>query len=159
MKCSKLDSGIYGPPSTLPTSYAVPDGPTYCGGFADLPIELLNSYGFYEATEPTVPEGYYLSAYGSGELTGTVVSYPNAQIEKIPAPSQVTMRQARLQLLALGVYNQVNQAIASMGQAAEIEWEYAAVVDRSNALVAGMAQLLGWTTEDTDNYFTEAAKL
>lgn len=71
----------------------------------------------------------------------------------------ITMRQARLQLLALGVLDTVSNAISSMGQAAQIEWEYAAEVERSNPLVAGIQQLLEWTDEQLDTYFREAAKL
>lgn len=71
----------------------------------------------------------------------------------------VSMRQARLQLLALGLYDQVNAAIATMPQAAQIEWEYAADVQRDNPLVSAMAQLLGWSETDLDSYMTEAAKL
>lgn len=74
-------------------------------------------------------------------------------------PHVVSMRQARLQLLALGVYDTINSAISSMGQAAEIEWEYAATVERMNPLVQGMAALLQWTADDLDDYFTAASQL
>lgn len=72
---------------------------------------------------------------------------------------KVTMRQARLQLLATDSLDTVNAAISTMPAAAQIEWEYAADVDRTNPLVPAMVSLLGWTEEETDNYFTEAAKL
>ena len=71
----------------------------------------------------------------------------------------VTMRQARLQLLALGSLATVNGAIVTMPEAAQIEWEYATEVGRTNPLVPAMAGLLGWSESDTDMYFTEAAKL
>jgi hypothetical protein len=71
----------------------------------------------------------------------------------------VSMRQARLQLLAIDSYATVNGAIATMPEAAQIEWEYATEVQRSNPLVPAMAGLLGWSEDDTDLYFTEAGKL
>lgn len=80
--------------------------------------------------------------------------------EDVPyIPRAVSMRQARLQLLALNSYSTVNNAIATMPEAAQIEWEYATDVPRENPLVPAMAQLLGWSEADTDLYFTEAAKL
>lgn len=71
----------------------------------------------------------------------------------------VSMRQARLQLLAAGVLDDINSTIATMPQAAQIEWEYATEVQRGNPLVAGIQQLLQWTDEQLDTYFIEAAKL
>lgn len=76
-----------------------------------------------------------------------------------PPPQSVSMRQARLQLLALGSLATVNGAIATMPEAAQIEWEYATEVERTNPLVPALVQLLGWSESDTDLYFTEAAKL
>ena len=71
----------------------------------------------------------------------------------------VTMRQARLQLLAIGKLAEVDAAVAGMGTAAQIEWEYATEVQRSNQLVMGIQALLQWTDEQLDTYFREAAKL
>lgn len=71
----------------------------------------------------------------------------------------ITMRQARLQLLAIGKLAEVDAAVAGMGTEAQIEWEYATEVQRSNPLVAGIQQLLEWTDEQLDTYFREAAKL
>lgn len=76
-----------------------------------------------------------------------------------PRVESVTMRQARLQLLALDSYATVCAAIASMPEAAQIEWEYAIDVQRTNPLVPAMVGLLGWSEADTDVYFIEAAKL
>jgi hypothetical protein len=82
--------------------------------------------------------------------------------EPVPAPiyvpTTVTMRQARLQLAHIELYNMVNQAVATMGDLAMIEWEYAAVIERSNPFVQGMIQLLGWTEEQADTFFIEAEK-
>ena len=159
MKYSKLDNGIYGPPIDLPTSYIVPDGPTYCGGFAQLPIATLNSYGFYEATEPTVPAGQYIVSYGNGAITDNVVAYPDVAFAKIPAPTVVTLRQARLQMIALGIYAQFLTALSGMSQEAQVEAEYAATVERSNPLTQALITLFGWSESEADDYFTAASKL
>lgn len=92
-----------------------------------------------------------------------IKEFPVDQIDAyekhIPVPNKVSMRQARLQLLASNQYETVNSAISTMGSAAQIEWEYATEVIRTNPLVAAMQQLLGWTDEQMDQYFIEASKL
>lgn len=76
-------------------------------------------------------------------------------------PTSVTMRQARLALLAVDKLAQVNAAIAAIPDAtqraaAEIEWEYAQTVDRDSPFV----QMLGTALAlDLDALFTAAAAL
>jgi len=74
-------------------------------------------------------------------------------------PDTITMRQCRLVLFQRGLLDAINQAVASMGQAAEIEWEYATEVKRGHPLVAGIAAMTGMTTEQMDTMFKEAAVL
>jgi hypothetical protein len=74
-------------------------------------------------------------------------------------PSVVEMAQARLALLNEGSLDTVESNIASMGPAAQIEWEYRTTVRRDNALVAAMKAQLGWTDEQLDNLFIAAAQL
>ena len=76
-----------------------------------------------------------------------------------PVPQQVTMRQARLALLGAGLLDDVEVVIAAAGRAAQLEWEYAAVVDRSNPAVAAVQQQQGMTDAQIDDLFREAAKL
>ena len=76
-----------------------------------------------------------------------------------PVPQQVTMRQARLALLSAGLLDDVEMVIAAAGRAAQLEWEYAAVVDRSNPAVAIVQQQKALTDEQIDDLFREAAKL
>ena len=75
-----------------------------------------------------------------------------------PVPQQVTMRQARLALLGAGLLDDVEVVIAAAGRAAQLEWEYASVVDRSNLAVAAVQQQ-GMTDAQIDDLFREAAKL
>ena len=76
-----------------------------------------------------------------------------------PVPQQVTMRQARLALLSAGLLDDVEMVIAAAGRAAQLEWEYAAVVDRSNPAVAAVQQQQALTDTYIDDLFREAAKL
>ena len=76
-----------------------------------------------------------------------------------PVPQQVTMRQARLALLSAGLLDDVEMVIAAAGRAAQLEWEYAAVVERSNPAVAAVQQQHGLTDAQIDDLFREAAKL
>jgi hypothetical protein len=78
-------------------------------------------------------------------------------------PQSVTMRQARLALLGVGMLAIVNTAIAGMqgaqGDAARIEWEYARDVLRDSALIGGLVPMLGMTTAQIDQLFITAASL
>ena len=76
-----------------------------------------------------------------------------------PVPQQVTMRQARLALLSAGLLDDVEMVIAAAGRAAQLEWEYAAVVDRSGPIVAVVQQQKSITDAQIDDLFREAAKL
>lgn len=76
-----------------------------------------------------------------------------------PVPQQVTMRQARLALLSAGLLDDVEMVIAAAGRAAQLEWEYAAVVERSNPAVAIVQQQKALTDAQIDDLFREAAKL
>lgn len=74
-------------------------------------------------------------------------------------PQSVTMRQARLALLAAGLLETVQTAINEAGPAARIEWDYAQEVQRSAGLVPQMATALGMTGEQIDALFVRAALL
>ena len=76
-----------------------------------------------------------------------------------PVPQQVTMRQARLALLSAGLLDDVEMVIAAAGREAQLEWEYAAVVERSNPAVAVVQQQKSLTDAQIDDLFREAAKL
>lgn len=105
--------------------------------------------------------------FGATELVlmtpGEVAAHLNPSF--VPAiPQSVTMRQARLALLGAGLLDDVNAAIAAIPdatqrRAAEIEWEYAATVDRASPFTQLLADGLGLTSEQLDGLFTQAAGL
>lgn len=76
-----------------------------------------------------------------------------------PIPQTVTMRQARLALLGAGLLDAVNASIGELGQAAQIEWEYATEVHRQSPLVAGLTAALGLTDAQLDQLFVTASGL
>lgn len=80
-----------------------------------------------------------------------------------PVPAEVTMRQARLALLAAGLLDDVEAAIAGMDEpaktAAQIEWEYSNALQRDNALVAVLGPALGLSENQIDSLFRAAAQL
>lgn len=85
-------------------------------------------------------------------------------LTKPPVPQSVTMRQARLALLGIGLLDDVDAAIAAIPDpvqrtAAEIEWEYAQTVDRNSPFTQQMAVGLSLTAEQLDALFTQAAGL
>jgi hypothetical protein len=79
-------------------------------------------------------------------------------------PTVATMRQARLALLNIGKLDDVEAAIAAIPdatqrRAAQIEWEFAATVERNSALLASLASTIGLTETDLDDLFTQAVLL
>ena len=75
-------------------------------------------------------------------------------------PRSVTMRQARLALLEVGLLEQVNASINSMPEsAAKIEWEYALTVERGSLLVNQLAEQLQLSEQQVLELFERAAQL
>lgn len=79
-------------------------------------------------------------------------------------PDRVTMRQARLALLGVGLLQHVEPAIAAIPdpvtrEAVQITWEYSTEVQRRNPFIGTLAGALGMTDADVDNLFRSAALL
>lgn len=79
-------------------------------------------------------------------------------------PERVSMRQARLALLAAGKLASVSAAIeaipdATQREAARITWEYSTEVQRHNGLVSQLGPALGMSAGQIDNLFIAAASL
>ena len=86
-----------------------------------------------------------------------------AEAAKPAVPQEVSMRQARLALLARGVLGEVDAAIDSLPspdrEAARIEWDYSSVVARNSPLVVMMGAALGLDDDALDELFITAARL
>lgn len=82
----------------------------------------------------------------------------------VQVPQEVTMRQARLALLQVGLLDNVDAALAAIPdetqrKAAQIEWEYASTIQRHSPLLQNLFTQLGLTEEQLDNLFQLAATL
>jgi hypothetical protein len=81
----------------------------------------------------------------------------------VPVPKSVSMRQARLALLGAGALSGVDAFINSLPspqkEAARIEWEYAATVERGSALVTALSTALSLDAAALDALFIGAAAL
>jgi hypothetical protein len=95
-------------------------------------------------------------------LTAQLAEY-QTPVDANGVPKQVTMRQAQLALLAAGLLDDVEAAIAAIpgdaGRAAQITWTKSSAVQRDNALIGQLAGALGLTSAEVDALFIQAAKL
>ncbi len=88
----------------------------------------------------------------AGELTIAPYVPPPA-----PPVTQVTMRQARLALLAADLLDDVDAMVLQADREVKIDWEYATVVDRSSPLVIAIGSQLGLTDAEIDALFQDAS--
>lgn len=126
--------------------------------------KLPKGYSF--SLPPKFSKGSYAVMRGEWKIfEGEIPKYPPDIIDRPPEKiTQVTMRQARLELLRMNKLKDVDEALSSIAdeqqrQAAQIEWEYSAVVDRYSPLVIALTPALNLTDEDMDNLFESASKL
>lgn len=79
----------------------------------------------------------------------------------VAVPVEVTMRQAKLALLAAGLLDDVEAALDGLpgdqGRVARIEWEYSSVMQRNKPFVQAIGQVVGLTAEQIDQLFIAAA--
>lgn len=73
-------------------------------------------------------------------------------------PKSITPLQAKLQLLKLGLLDEV-EALVTGDRTSQLYWEYASVVERDNEILLMMANSIGLTSEQVDEMFIEASKL
>ena len=124
---------------------------------ADVPFDVAEPLHWISA-----PSGTTMNRHAYDPATQTVVVYdPGPEPESVP--TEVTMRQARLALLAAGKLAGVEAAIASMPEpqrtAASIEWEYSSALQRNNPFVSQLGAALGLDDAGIDALFIAAAKL
>lgn len=113
---------------------------------------------------PVVPEGQVAveitPALSEGEWHQ---QWELQDIPPEPVPQVVTMRQARLALLAAGLLGAVETAIDALPspdkEAAQIEWEYAMEVNREWPLINSIGSALGLDDAAIDALFIAASKL
>ena len=97
-------------------------------------------------------------------LNGNIfIDYDNGFITKEPKPTiivpdTITMRQARLYLLEVGLLDDV-EALVALDRKSQIEWEYASEVYRQSTLIESIKGALNLTDTQIDDMFVEASKL
>lgn len=153
------------------TGISIASHPTENGSvFPDVDsLEFL--WGRESAYPTSVPEFFGTCSDAAFTMIDGVIDVLNQQdFENMRAdemrariPQSITMRQARLSLLASGMLTTVNSAIARMsgaaGEAARIEWEYAHEVRRNAGLMESMGVLLGLSSAQLDDLFVAASRL
>ena len=89
-------------------------------------------------------------------LTKNEIDAIHAMPEPTPQPRRIDARRLRLALLQLGLLDDIESAITSLGAAAKIEWEYAISIQEDNLLCVAITTQLGL---DVDAIFTLAGSL
>ena len=73
--------------------------------------------------------------------------------------NSITPRQIRLQLITLGLRQQVEDWVATQSLATRDWWEFSLSIDRDNQMLIDAATHFGLTSEQLDQLFIEASKL
>lgn len=76
--------------------------------------------------------------------------------DPMAVPAQVSMMQARRALLAAGLLDAVNSAVAQADAETQVTWEYATTVRRQSPFVETLAPALGLTSQQVDDLFRAA---
>lgn len=102
----------------------------------------------------TLENGVYIIKYSVLPKTeDEIVEYRKSQV-----PQAITPLQAKLQLLKLGLLDEV-ESLVTGDRTSQLYWEYASVVERDNAVLLLMANGIGLTSEQVDEMFIAASKL
>lgn len=111
-------------------------------------------YEFLEETEIPAQDGFYATE------VAPINNKQTWELREIPkeVPQSITPLQAKLQLLKLGLLDEV-ETLATGDRIAQLYWEYASVVERDNAVLLLMSNSIGLTSEQVDEMFIEASKL
>ena len=102
----------------------------------------------------TLENGVYIIKYNVLPKTEVEIT----EYRKSQVPQSITPLQAKLQLLKLGLLDEV-ELLVTGDRTAQLYWEYASVVERDNTVLLLMANSIGLTSEQVDEMFIEASKL
>lgn len=75
-----------------------------------------------------------------------------------PVPASVSPRQASLALLAAGLLDTVESAVAAAPKAVQIDWQRATEIRRDNPTLAAVSAQLGLTDAQVNDLFRAAAQ-
>lgn len=124
----------------------------------------MTNHPTLEAARSAVPGAIQYARQADGTWNAYVAGDTLPTVPDVPyVPAEVTMRQARLALLAAGKLAAVDAAINALSEptktAARIEWEYSGTVRRHQPLVLALAPALGLDAAGLDALFVAAEAL
>ena len=127
-----------------------------CEKYGEIPMTLNlvdteDIHTFVKADGSEVPLEQYCK-------TQYIATYVKPEPLPEPIPQVITMRQARLQLLEVGLLDDV-EALVALDRKSQIEWEYANEVYRQSPLVETIKGGLKLTDTQIDDMFLSASKL
>jgi hypothetical protein len=97
---------------------------------------------------------------GSPPPTAAEIEAAKASIASTaPVPASITRFQARAALLAAGLLDDVEMAVAASPRFVQIAWEDASVFDRSSPTIAALAAALSLSDADLDDLFRAAEQI
>lgn len=129
-----------------------------CSEYGEIPMTLniVNTEDIHTFVKPDGSEVLLEQYCKTQYIAPYVEPEPEPILELIP--QVITIRQARLQLLKIGLLDDVD-ALVALDRKSQIEWEYANDIERNSPLVSTLCEQLGLTKEQLDNLFVEASKL
>ena len=116
-------------------------------------VPELDGIGFWPQIQIEGAEAGRVIDAEAGEVIDTVIPPPPV------VPQSVTPLQARRALLAAGLLDDVEAYVALQDQAVRLAWDYALEVRRDNAIIVAAAAALGWSAQQLDQLFIQAATL
>ena len=127
-----------------------------CQEYGEIPmtLNLVDTEDLHTVVKPDgseVPLEQYCK-------TQNIAPYVEPKPLPEPIPQVITMRQARLQLLEVGLLDDV-EAIIALDRKSQIEWEYANEVYRQSSLIESVKEALSLTDKQIDDMFIAASKL
>ena len=127
-----------------------------CQEYGEIPMTLNlvdteDIHTFVKADGSEVPLEQYCK-------TQYIAPYVEPEPLPEPIPQVITMRQARLQLLEVGLLDDV-EAFVALDRKSQIEWEYASEVYRQSPLIESVKGALNLIDTQIDEMFIEASKL
>jgi hypothetical protein len=102
--------------------------------------------------------GTSLAEYND-DINGMESNYVAPPPAPIPVPQVITIRQAKLVLLAAGLLDDVDAAVAQADRATQIEWEYATEVNRQWPTLITLSGLIGLDAGALDELFIAGSQL
>jgi len=104
-----------------------------------------------------VPNGW---THDAGTWTSNAIAEAHmSEEEKAEVPILITMRQARLALLAAGLLVTVNDFIATQPDEIKIYWEYSQELYRYHPVLIALGAALGLSVEQIDDLFVSGGRM